>query len=84
VSSSYRSISAAVDGGRLHGGEWNQFGATTVVAVHGITANHHNFALLAEALPKTGCWLRIFGVGELAAACRGHGGSIGTPRTSPN
>ena len=27
-------------------------GATTVVAVHGITANHRNFALLAEALPR--------------------------------
>ncbi|HLM23219.1 MAG TPA: alpha/beta fold hydrolase [Propionibacteriaceae bacterium] len=52
VSSSYRSISAAVDGGRLHGGEWNPSGATTVVAVHGITANHRNFALLAEALPR--------------------------------
>ena len=52
VSSSYRSISVAVDGGRLHGGEWNPSGATTVVAVHGITANHRNFALLAEALPE--------------------------------
>jgi lipase len=52
VSSSYRSISAAVAGGRLHGGEWNPSGATTVVAVHGITANHRSFALLAEALPR--------------------------------
>ena len=52
VTSSYRSISVAVDGGRLHGGEWNPSGATTVVAVHGITANHRNFALLAEALPE--------------------------------
>jgi lipase len=52
VSSSYRSISAAVDGGQLHGGEWNPSGATTVVAVHGITANHRTFALLAEALPR--------------------------------
>jgi lipase len=52
VSGSYRSISVAVDGGRLHGGEWNSSGATTVVAVHGITANHRNFALLAEALPE--------------------------------
>ena len=52
VSSSYRSISAAVDGGRLHGGEWNPSGATTVVAVHGITANHRIFAPLAEALPR--------------------------------
>jgi lipase len=52
VSSSYRSISAAVDGGRLHGGEWNPSGATTVVAVHGITANHRAFGPLAEALPR--------------------------------
>ena len=52
VSSSYRSISAAVDGGRLHGGVWNPSGTTTVVAVHGITANHRNFGLLAEALPR--------------------------------
>jgi lipase len=52
VSNSYRSISVAVDGGRLHGGEWNSSGDTTVVAVHGITANHRNFALLAEALPR--------------------------------
>jgi lipase len=52
VTSSYRSVSVAVDGGRLHGGEWNPSGATTVVAVHGITANHRNFALLAEALPE--------------------------------
>ena len=52
MSSSYRSISTAVDGGWLHGGEWNPSGATTVVAVHGITANHRSFTLLAEALPQ--------------------------------
>jgi lipase len=52
VSSSYRSLSVAVNGGRLNGGEWNPSGATTVVAVHGITANHRTFALLAEALPQ--------------------------------
>jgi lipase len=52
VSSFYRSISVAVDDGQLHGGEWNPSGATTVVAVHGITANHRTFALLAEALPE--------------------------------
>ncbi len=50
--STYRSISAAVEGGQLHGGEWNSSGATTVVAVHGITANHRTFAPLAEALPQ--------------------------------
>jgi lipase len=52
VSTSYRSISVAVDGGRLYGGEWNSSGATTLVGVHGITANHRSFALLAEALPR--------------------------------
>jgi lipase len=52
VSSSYRSISAAVDGGLLHGGEWNPSGGTVVVGVHGITANHRTFALLADALPR--------------------------------
>jgi lipase len=52
VSSTYRPISAAVDGGRLYSGEWNPSGGTTVVAVHGITANHRTFAVLAEALPR--------------------------------
>jgi len=52
VTSPYRPISATVEGGRLHGGEWNPSGTTTVVAVHGITANHRNFGLLAEALPR--------------------------------
>jgi lipase len=70
VSSSYRSISAAVDGGWLHGGEWNPSGATTVVAVHGITANHRTFALLAEALPRH----RL-----LAPDLRGRGASRSLP-----
>jgi lipase len=70
VSSSYRSISAAVDGGRLHGGEWNPSGAPTVVAVHGITANHRTFALLAEALPRH----RL-----LAPDLRGRGASRSLP-----
>jgi lipase len=52
VNSRYRSISAAVEGGQVYAGEWNPSGTTTVVAVHGITANHRNFALLAEALPE--------------------------------
>jgi lipase len=70
VSSSYRSISAAVEGGRLRGGEWNPSGATTVVAVHGITANHRTFALLAEALPRH----RL-----LAPDLRGRGASRNLP-----
>jgi pimeloyl-ACP methyl ester carboxylesterase len=52
MSSSYRSLSVAADDGRLHGGELNPSGGTTVVAVHGITANHRTFALLAGALPR--------------------------------
>ena len=70
VSSSYRSISVAVDGGQLRGGEWNPSGATTVLAVHGITANHRNFALLAEALP---------GHRLLAPDLRGRGASRTLP-----
>jgi lipase len=70
VSSPYRSISVAVDGGRMYGGEWNPSGATTVVAVHGITANHRNFALLAEALPQH----RL-----LAPDLRGRGASRNLP-----
>jgi lipase len=70
VSSSYRSLSVAVDGGRLHGGEWNPSGVTTVVAVHGITANHRNFTLLAEALPRH----RL-----LAPDLRGRGASRALP-----
>jgi lipase len=70
VNSWYRSISAAVEGGRLGGGEWNPSGAMTVVAVHGITANHRNFALLAEALPRH----RL-----LAPDLRGRGASRSLP-----
>ena len=70
VSSTYRSINAAVDGGQLHGGEWNPSGATTVVAVHGISANHRTFAPLAEALPQH----RV-----LAPDLRGRGASSTLP-----
>jgi pimeloyl-ACP methyl ester carboxylesterase len=70
VSSSYRSISAMVEGGRLHGGEWNWSGPTTVVAVHGITANHRTFAPLADALPRH----RL-----LAPDLRGRGASATLP-----
>jgi lipase len=70
VSTPYRSISVAVEDGRLHGGEWNPFATKTVVAVHGITANHRNFALLAEALP---------GHRLLAPDLRGRGASRTLP-----
>ena len=70
MSNSYRSLSVAVDGGRLQGGEWNPSGDATVVAVHGITANHRTFALLAEALPRQ----RL-----LAPDLRGRGASRSLP-----
>jgi pimeloyl-ACP methyl ester carboxylesterase len=70
MSSSYRAISAPVNGGQLYGGEWNPSSGTTVVAVHGITANHRNFALLAEALP---------GHRLLAPDLRGRGASSALP-----
>ena len=43
---------------------WNPSGATTVVAVHGITANHRTFALLAEALPEHRLLARSSGSGS--------------------
>ncbi len=70
VSSSYQPINVAVDGGRLHGGVWNPSGPTTVVAVHGITANHRTFAPLADALPRH----RL-----LAPDLRGRGASAPLP-----
>jgi lipase len=70
LSSSYRAISAAVDGGRLHAGDWNPSGASTVVAVHGITANHRTFGPLAEALPRD----RL-----VAPDLRGRGASASLP-----
>jgi lipase len=70
VRPSYRSISAPVNGGELHGGEWNPSSGATVVAVHGITANHRNFVLLAEALP---------GHRLLAPDLRGRGASSTLP-----
>jgi lipase len=70
VSTRYRSISVPLEDGRLHGGEWNPSGDATVVAVHGITANHRNFALLAEALP---------GHRLLAPDLRGRGASRTLP-----
>lgn len=45
------SFDVAVAGGRLRVGRWpGRPGAATVVAAHGITANHLSFALLAQAL----------------------------------
>jgi pimeloyl-ACP methyl ester carboxylesterase len=46
------SLSVPVDGGSLHVGVWpaGSAGARTVVAAHGITANHTSWAAVAKAL----------------------------------
>lgn len=65
---------AAVDGGRLTVGVWGPEDpeAPTLLAVHGVTAHHRSFGLLAEALPD---WRVI------APDLRGRGGSreLGAP-----
>jgi lipase len=51
----YRTTTVAVDGGDLTVGLWgpDDPDAPTVVAVHGITASHRCWPLVAEALPGT-------------------------------
>ncbi|MCH1868516.1 alpha/beta fold hydrolase [Nocardioides sp. CFH 31398] len=51
----YRTTTVAVDGGDLTVGVWgpDDPDAPTVVAVHGITASHRCWPLVAEALPGT-------------------------------
>jgi lipase len=52
--SDYRTFSAAVPGGGLAGGIWHpEARAATLVAIHGITANHRAWELVATALPDT-------------------------------
>lgn len=50
----YESFRVPVAGGEMAGGTWNP-GAPgpAVLAIHGITASHHSWPLLARALPKT-------------------------------
>jgi len=61
-----------VDGGALRVGEWSPEdpGAPTVIAVHGITASHLAWAMVAKALPE---------VRLIAADLRGRGRSAGLP-----
>lgn len=63
-------VHVAVDGGDLAVGVWEAVGPQVVLAVHGITANHRSFGLIAERLP---------GVRIVAPDLRGRGRSNGLP-----
>jgi len=66
----YRRISVPADGGDLTVGLWGD-GAPVILAVHGITASHLAWAVVAE---------RLGGAGTLAALdLRGRGGSAELP-----
>ena len=61
----------SVDGGELAGGQWHaDAGGMPLVGIHGITANHVSWAMVAAALP---------GVRLIAPDLRGRGGSGGLP-----
>jgi pimeloyl-ACP methyl ester carboxylesterase len=70
----YGALDVPVRGGTMHVGVWEPEGgdprAATVLAVHGITASHVAWALVAQALPE----LRI-----VAPDLRGRGGSRDLP-----
>lgn len=69
--SRYRRVSAPVRGGELVAGEWSgPAGAPTVLAVHGITASHLAWPMVADSLPQA----RI-----IAPDLRGRGGSRHLP-----
>lgn len=70
VGSDYRQHSVAAAGGRITVGIWGPEdpAAPTVLAVHGVTASHRSFGLLAQALP---------GVRVIAPDLRGRGRSNG-------
>lgn len=68
----YRQVTVPVAGGRLTVGLWGPEdpAAPTVLAVHGVSASHRSFGLLAEALP---------GVRVIAPDLRGRGRSNAVP-----
>ncbi|UAJ79038.1 alpha/beta hydrolase [Leifsonia sp. ZF2019] len=73
----YRTFRAPVPGGELAGGVWNPdapaaggSSGSTLVAIHGITASHRAWELVAAALPDT----RL-----IAPDLRGRGRSSGLP-----
>lgn len=71
----YRLHDVPVDGGTLRVGEWGPQdpadAAATVIAVHGITASHLAWAVIARALPRR--------VRLVAPDLRGRGRSAGLP-----
>lgn len=68
----YRMLEVPVDGGMMRVGVWGPGNddAATILAVHGVTASHQAWGLVAEALPQ----LRI-----IAPDLRGRGRSNGLP-----
>lgn len=68
--SSYRTTTVPVRGGEIAVGVWGPDDAPTILAIHGITASHRSWALLAEAAPE----LRI-----IAPDLRGRGRSNRLP-----
>ena len=68
----YRIHDVAVNGGALRVGEWSPEdpAAPTVIAVHGITASHMSWAMVAQALPE---------VRLIAPDLRGRGRSAELP-----
>jgi len=70
VTADYRIADVEVRGGRLRVGVWGPDDGPAVLAVHGVTANHLSWALVAEALP---------GVRLIAPDLRGRGRSSELP-----
>lgn len=68
----YRSFTAPVRGGELTAGEWRTGAGSLapLLAVHGITASHRAWPLVADRLP---------GTRMIAPDLRGRGGSRGLP-----
>ncbi|HRO29476.1 alpha/beta hydrolase [Citricoccus sp.] len=68
----YRQTTVAVTGGRMTVGLWGPRdpAAPTILAVHGVSASHRSFGLLAQALP---------GVRIIAPDLRGRGRSSALP-----
>src|SRR5471030_311207 len=68
----YRIHDVPVDGGAFRVGEWSPEDPTapTVIALHGVTASHMAWAMVAQALPE---------VRLIAPDLRGRGRSAGLP-----
>jgi len=67
---SEHTFSVPVAGGMLAGGEWDSAGTPTLVALHGITASHRSWPVVARALD---------GIRVVAPDLRGRGRSSALP-----